>query len=206
MKETPKWPADLAGDEWRRVDGDFTHRLNHDLNENSIVFDIGGFKGKWTNNIFTRYKSFVYVFEPVKEYYEFMEKLFEGNEKIKIFNCGFSDSYKKVDIVLNNDASSIYTKSNVGVTERITLFNFREYISKFSKIDLVELNIEGEEYVLLDSLDSKHLKRIKNLQVQFHQNVENYVEKRQKIREKLSLTHELTYDYEFVWENWKLKE
>ena len=30
-------------------------------------------------------------------------------------------------------------------------------------------------------------------------------EKRENIRKSLSLTHKLTYDYTFVWENWELK-
>ena len=34
---------------WLRADGDRTFRLDYpDLNESSIVFDIGGYKGEWS--------------------------------------------------------------------------------------------------------------------------------------------------------------
>lgn len=32
---------------WRKENGDYTHRVNYDLNEDSIVFDVGGYKGEW---------------------------------------------------------------------------------------------------------------------------------------------------------------
>lgn len=48
------------------------------------------------------------------------------------------------------------------------------------------------------------IKNIKNLQIQFHNFVDSAEEKREAIRKQLSLTHKLTYDYYFIWENWEL--
>ena len=46
----------------------------------------------------------------------------------------------------------------------------------------------------------------KNIQVQFHDFIiQNAEERMINIQRKLELTHELTYQYVFVWENWKLK-
>lgn len=50
------------------------------------------------------------------------------------------------------------------------------------------------------------IKNIGNLQIQFHNFVDNAEEKREVIRKQLSLTHELTYDYYFIWENWELRD
>ena len=69
-------------------------------------------------------------------------------------------------------------------------------------IDLLKINIEGMEYELLERIVPNN---IKNIQVQFHKIGENYEERYQKIREKLLQTHELTYDFPFVWQNFKLK-
>ena len=37
--------------EWFSSKGDFTYSLNHDLNENSIVIDVGAYKGIWAEKI-----------------------------------------------------------------------------------------------------------------------------------------------------------
>ena len=39
---------------WIKHQGDKTHRLNYDLNEHSLVFDIGGYEGQWANDIFSK--------------------------------------------------------------------------------------------------------------------------------------------------------
>ncbi len=53
-------------------------------------------------------------------------------------------------------------------------------------------------------LNMEIIKNIKNLQIQFHNFVDSAEEKREAIRKQLSLTHKLTYDYYFIWENWEL--
>jgi hypothetical protein len=71
-------------------------------------------------------------------------------------------------------------------------------------VDLIKINIEGDEFPLLKNLiDNNKTNLFKDIQVQFHQFIPDSINKRNWIREKLSLTHTLTYDYEFVWENWK---
>lgn len=37
-------------------------RYNYDLNEDSVVFDLGGYKGEWTEKIFSKYRCYIYVF------------------------------------------------------------------------------------------------------------------------------------------------
>jgi len=66
--------------------------------------------------------------------------------------------------------------------------------------------IEGGEYDLLEHLiKTKYIKRIKNLQVQFHDFVDQAQERMDNIQKELSKTHQLTYQYLFVWENWERK-
>jgi len=40
---------------WFRDNGDRTHRINYDLDRDSIVFDLGGFEGSWSADIFEKY-------------------------------------------------------------------------------------------------------------------------------------------------------
>ena len=74
-------------------------------------------------------------------------------------------------------------------------------------VDLAKINIEGAEYDLLDDLlDSGCITVFRNLQVQFHDFVvENAAARMHAIQQRLAATHELTWQYPFVWENWRLK-
>lgn len=48
---------------WIRDNGDNTHNLNYDLDENSIVMDLGGYTGVWAQQIIKKYnKKFDYPF------------------------------------------------------------------------------------------------------------------------------------------------
>ena len=37
---------------WLADNGDKTYRLDYNLNENSVVFDLGGYEGQWASDIF----------------------------------------------------------------------------------------------------------------------------------------------------------
>lgn len=71
----------------------------------------------------------------------------------------------------------------------------------------MKINIEGSEYELLDSLiKTGNIKRIRNLQIQFHSWIDDSSLKRENIRIKLCNTHYETYCFPFIWENWTLKD
>ena len=71
---------------------------------------------------------------------------------------------------------------------------------------MLKINIEGGEYDLLESiLESNIQNKIINFQIQFHDFVPNSEIRMKKIQDKLSQTHQITFNYPFVWENWKLK-
>jgi hypothetical protein len=73
-------------------------------------------------------------------------------------------------------------------------------------VDLMKINIEGGEYELLEHLIARGLtKRIRNIQVQFHEDVmAGAAGRMERIQSRLAETHHLTYQERFVWENWEL--
>jgi hypothetical protein len=189
---------------WFSIGGDDSLRVNYPLNENSIVLDLGGYEGTWTQKIFDRYQCNIYVFEPIPNLYKNLVEKFKNNDKIKIFNFGISDQDKEIEISLLNDGSSFYINSeNKVLAKVISIIRFLNE-NKLDDIDLIKINIEGDEFPVLKTLiDNNMVNVFKNIQVQFHQFIHDSVNKRNWIREKLNLTHKLTYDYEFVWENWE---
>lgn len=188
---------------WFNLNGDKTFRLDYpELNEKSIVFDCGGYEGQWTSDIYSKYRCKVYVFEPVKNFAENIKKRFSKNKNIRVYYFGLSNITKKAQISNDNDASSLYK----GGKEVIQLKSISEFIieDKINKIDLLKLNVEGEEYNILNNLISTGLiKKIKEIQVQFHRNIKNYKEEYSKTKVKLKETHKLKWRFPFIWEDWK---
>jgi FkbM family methyltransferase len=182
--------------------------LNYPLNADSVVFDLGGYEGKWSDDIYSKYKSKIYIFEPAHVFYENIRNRFLANSDIKVFNFGLAkcDSHEK--LFLQANGSSIHLKHPGDEFELIELRDASKFLHELGikRIDLVKINIEGGEYDLLEHLiDVGYIKNVINIQVQFHDFVDNAVVRMKKIQDQLSLTHELTYQYDFVWENWKLK-
>jgi FkbM family methyltransferase len=194
-------------DRWLSDQGDASLRLNYDLDDKSVVFDLGGYKGDWAAAILHRYKSNIYIFEPVKDFYAGINKKFIGNPKIHMFEYGLGNKEETLSISLTTDSSSVFNVE--GVKETIQLKSLVDFIrtNEIEHVDLMKINIEGGEYDLLeDVLLHDQAGVFNDIQVQFHRFIPNCIERRNAIREGLSKTHELTYDYEFVWENWKLKK
>ena len=193
---------------WFEANGDQTLRLDYDLNEDSVVFDLGGYKGEFAEKIYGRYQSHIYVFEPVASFYKIIEDKFADNIKVKPYQYGLAGKDGTLQISLTADSSSVFIDSKD--SETIVLKSITDFITcnEIAKVDLIKINIEGGEYEVLESLlDLGMIERFENIQVQFHDFIiSNAADRMKKIQDRLANTHELTYQYEFVWENWKLKK
>jgi FkbM family methyltransferase len=191
---------------WFEINGDRTLRLNYDLNPNSIVMDLGGYEGEWSADIYCKYSSKILIFEPNYAFYKNIQNGFEKNLNVQVFNFGLAESDRVEKLSLRDNSSSIFIESDNYV--EIHLKSAKQFVhdQNLTNVDLIKINIEGGEYEFLESLIQNDLVRIfDNIQVQFHDFVPNAVERMNKIQMELSKSHYLTYNYEFVWENWKRK-
>lgn len=189
---------------WVSVNGDKTLRLEYDLNDKSVVIDAGGYKGDWSNDIYNRYKCTIHIFEPVTKYYNLINKRFKDNDKIHVHKYGLSNANSVIDISLSDDSSSIHTSN--GPKETITLVDISDYFDKLgiNKVDLIKLNVEGEEYNILEKvIEDDQLDIFTNLQIQFHRVGENYENRKQYIENKLKDKFSATYEYNYVWVNYE---
>lgn len=202
MSETNEFRLQI--ERWFRDKGDYTHRLNYNLNEDSVVIDLGGYKGEWAEMIFQKHKCNIHVFEPVIGFYNNICDKFKDNEKIKIYGYGLGSADAELSLSIEGDASSSF-KDN-GVKENILIKDIKSFLEDFPVIDLIKINIEGGEFDLLDYiLDNNLTGKFKNIQVQFHTFIADSHNRCVSIQNRLSETHELTYNYPFVWENWVKK-
>ena len=189
------------------VNGDQTLRLNYDLNEDSVVFDLGGYQGAWSDAIFERYHCKIHIFEPATIYADLIANRFANNGNIILHRFGLADSNRRCQLAVLGDASSIFHQTEQMIEINLVKAShfFEEY--QIRAVDLMKINIEGSEYELLEHLlESNLVSRIIDIQVQFH-DIFPTAEKRMKaIQTKLKKTHNLTYQYKFVWENWRRVE
>ena len=97
-------------------------------------------------------------------------------------------------IPLDCDGSSVYRKARV--RETIEIMNVVELFTKYNieNIKLMKVNIEGGEYELLPRLiESGFIKRIRNIQIQFHEIDPESEISMEKICRDLTTPHSLFY-------------
>ena len=188
---------------WNASRGDETYRLNYKLNENSIVFDLGGYRGEWAQKIYDRYGCNIHVFEPHPEFSKNLYDKFGDNKKITVYDFGLYTKTTTTKLSDTGSSSSIITSDDGVDVKLVDIVTFLKNIN-ISRVDLIKINIEGSEYELIDHLyQNDLLQKFDNLQIQFHhEQFENYEELISACREMLSQTHKMTWCFNWVWENW----
>ena len=110
-------------------------------------------------------------------------------------------------MTVSGDASSSLLEGAETAAARVRRFSDVLREEGWSEIALMKINIEGGEYDLLEHLlDEGLADRVRNFQVQFHDFIEDAAVRMKGIQEKLARTHQLTYFFPFIWENWERKE
>lgn len=196
----------IHNDRWNKDNGNEFLVATYPLNEDSWVIELGGFKGEWTNKIVGKYKSNILVVEPISEFCEKISEIHGNNPKVRIENNGISTEEKTIRLSFNGDASSQYLEQTDEKRE-IKCHTLEQYLSKYNidKVDLMQVNIEGEEYPLFEQwITIDLLKKFKYIQIQFHRVGDDYEERRMRIHQGMEkLGFELRWDYDYVFESWK---
>jgi FkbM family methyltransferase len=190
---------------WERDRGDEIKIIDYPLDSNSQVIELGGFTGVWSKKIIDKFNPNLIIVEPIQQFVNELKHNFGNNPKVNIEKVAISTSNKKIKLYVNGCATSetnVVSKKIVSVKS----YDINYFISKYnlSKIDLIQVNIECEEYpLIINWIETGFLKNVKYLQVQFHTFCENYEEKYKQIFEGLNKNgFEINYKYDFVWESW----
>ena len=187
---------------------DMAKWTDYPLHKDSIVFDIGGYKGDWTDKINTLYSPKIYCFEPIRKHANGISDRFKNNDNITVLPIAISDENKTDQIYVNQDESSVFFNKRGGPQKTIQCQTLDEVMNDYNikNIDLIKINIEGGEYPLLDYMLANNLvEKCTDISVQFHECIEDYEKRYNNIREGLEKTHKLTFRYTYVWENWVKK-
>lgn len=206
----PHWPDYPA---WRRwTDGQCERlRYEYDLNRDSVVLDLGAFYGDWAKTISDKFDGpFVYCFEPIESIADIAAANIVDYPNIKLLRYAVGKNNEELEITFGpaEGVSSSFYIADEGQKLKVPVRAVKEVFEELllTSVDLMKINIEGSEYDVLESMVEHNLHtRVKNIQVQFHRLGEDYQGRYDRLREKLQQTHELTYEYTYIWENWKLK-
>ncbi|MFK7935350.1 MAG: FkbM family methyltransferase [Saprospiraceae bacterium] len=206
QQRDPAWQRIL--DDWRERDGEQTLRYDYDLSADSVVFDLGGFEGDWASEIYARYSAQIEVFEPHPAYANAIAKRFARNPKINIHPFGLAQKNTQLPLSVAAESSSVFNANNSGETIEVELRDMVTFMKEQSveQVDLVKINIEGGEFELLEHLIAEQqIEKFQELQIQFHHFMPDARERMKRIQQQLAETHELTWQFEFLWENWRRK-
>ncbi len=200
-REVERWFADR---------GDETLRLDYpDLAKDSVVFDLGGYVGDFAADINGKYGCKVYLFEPHPVFFQKCVERFRDNSQIVPLNYGVSDVDGFFELSDSVDGSSFLNGEHDGKqTVRCEVRAVARVVRDLGveQIDLMKINIEGGEFPLLEYM-AQHdmLAMTRDYQIQFHKFIKDAKLRRDAIVDALSKTHDRTWCYTFVWENWKRK-
>ena len=163
---------------WFLEQSDNSLRIDYDLNEKSVVFDVGGYEGSWAAEVYEKFKCNIFIFEPVPEFSKNIEQKFLGNKQVHVYSYGLGNKNDQLLITMGDDNSSFYIPSSKNTISA----EVRELTHKLlsglgvESIDLLKVNIEGGEYDLLEHMiENETISLVKNLQVQFHNFVPNAI-------------------------------
>lgn len=190
---------------WTNAQGDQVLRMFYPLNRDSVVFDVGGYKGQWAQDIYCMHGGCkMHIFEPITAFADIIRHKFRNNPDVQVHEFGLGRRTERVSMTALDDATTQYKggpeHSQVLVK---SVVQFMEETG-LQDVDLMKLNIEGAEYDVLESLlDAGMAPRFKNIQIQFHNFIADAPGRRSVIQHRLAQTHKQTYNFDFVWENWE---
>jgi hypothetical protein len=162
----------MSIERWREVDGDNTLAIDWPLTEDSHVWEIGGFEGRWAQQIWDKYHCHIDIFEPQWWAVEKMARRFEGIQKISIHPYGLwnADCVLQIGNYHTDGAGIVKPNDGREITMPGTFKHIYAEMTSFPHgIDLCLMNVEGAEFTLIPIMaHSGIIGKIKNFFCQFH--------------------------------------
>ena len=149
----------------------FYHFSGLNLDQHSIVLDIGANVGNIAQFISDKYHSKIYCYEPNKYAFKLLKKKFSKIKRVKVFNKAVTEKkgiYKlyikeakneKEFITGSQSSSLLKQKENISKNKflKVKSISIGSLLKKFNYIDLIKIDIEGYEYRILPIiLKNKH--------------------------------------------------
>lgn len=202
----------MEAQNWFDLDGDNTLALDWDLNKNSRVWEIGGFEGRWAQQIWDKFHCHIDIFEPQIWAYKKLRIRFEGIEKIKIYPYGLmpEDGTHNMGNFYNDGASLFDYGHGESEIADFRMVSKVFYELNVQNIDLALMNIEGAEFELIPFLIvNDHMKKFRQFWCQFHMGLPSISEpynRKDWIFTEMEKTHDMLWNCFPFAVAWRLRE
>lgn len=175
-------------------------RTLFDIGPESVVFDVGAYKGKWSYSIADYYSAKVHGFEPVPE---FAAQYRKRNPDCTLHEYAVGGKDDRMILSVDADATSFYRH---GAPLLVSVKSMATVLSELgvAKVDLCKINIEGSEYELMEHLiEAGLLPAFRAFYIQFHPWPDGYEARYEAIAGEMQKTFSLMERTPFIWEYWK---
>lgn len=191
---------------WQATRGDETLRYDYNIARTDVIFDVGAFKGEFSKKIIDRFPCIIHAFEPIDVFADEARVMLKGHPDVQVHQFGLSSAHATAEISIAGLGSSRNMKSSVSVVAEF--YDVVDVMCRLapSGVTLMKINIEGDEYALLDRIiDSGNIECIRYLQVQFHLFKLLDRIRYRRLAKKLEQSHVLVWRFPFIWESWEEK-
>lgn len=182
---------------WQEDRGDETLALDWPLCEDSVVWEIGGFEGRWAGQIIEKYHPYIKIFEPQQWAVKKLEEKFGHLPNVSIQPFGLWP-HTTVLRLWEHDTDGASVMRNDGRESEFCDFqDIYGNLRMEGDIDLCLMNIEGAEYTLLPYLIGLDMmEKFRYFWCQFHPGLVQFgEEKTARIFSGMSRTHNVLWDY-----------
>ena len=178
-------PRDVQYGSWEALQYHNDYEGLIEFKEDDVVYDLGANVGvftKWLLNKFNNIKQ-IYAFEPTPNLVSYLNKTFQNNPNVTIFDKAISDRNKTTifQTFLNSVSNTLIDFENKNHTYsggvEVECVNLEEFIiqNNLSQPTLLKVDIEGSEYDLIDSSSDEFLSNIPKIILEFHRNYDGEV-------------------------------
>lgn len=171
----------------------------------SLVIDVGGYKGNWSSGMISRYGCKCVVYEPVPAFSEHCTNYFKNNKLVQIYQVALGGTDRKTTFNLLDNGTSEYRDGDEAQHIEVDVVDVARIFADFAgtRVACCKLNIEGGEYEVLERmLETNNVTLCDSFLIQFHRQPEGYEARYKNIVAALHKTHTQSWCYEMVWEKW----
>ncbi len=181
--------------------------INFPLDGNSVVFEVGGYQGRWAAEIAKRYNPHLFVFEPQDWAYKNCAEALKEYPKVKVLPYALGAVNARLTMQDWGTDGCSFTKEPIGKpTGEAEMREIRKVLAeeRISHIDLMLMNIEGYELTLIPHMLKNHVfGHIRYFMCQFHVNGEEEEQHYWQIRDELGRKMLIRFNYGKVLTCWE---
>lgn len=130
-------------------------KLYPEIEKANVIYDIGSNVGSFADEVLCRYpKMKMVLFEPVKEYYDFIVEKFKHNENVEVYNYALVDCERDLEISVDDNNLGWNTISEIleyGSVQKIKGISLSQLVirNKLYLPDIIKIDVENSEHLTI---------------------------------------------------------